>query len=66
MDRGAGSVAVLNPTSGPTTDPTVPAFPEVIDFVNPANPQAFFSFAFNVAGGSPERINNIYLPRPWN
>ena len=61
---GEGSVAILSPTAAEgTSDPAVPAFPEVIDFVNPANPQAFFSFAFLIAGGSGSNILNVYLPR---
>ena len=59
-----GSVAILSPTAlEGTTDPAVPAFPEVIPFVNPANPSAFFSFAWEVAGGSGNLVNAVYLPR---
>ncbi|MEE8105796.1 MAG: hypothetical protein V3T86_09710 [Planctomycetota bacterium] len=61
---GDGSVAILTPTAAEgTTDPKVLAFPESIDFVNPQNAQAFFSFAFLVAGGSGQNELNIYLPR---
>ncbi len=64
LSIGEGSIAILSPTAEEgTTDPEVPAFPEVIDFVNPANPQAFFSFAFLIAGGSGHELLNIYLPR---
>ena len=45
------------------SDPAVPAFPEQLDFVNPANPQAFFSFAFEVAGGSGNNIIEAFMPR---
>ncbi|MGQ0614922.1 MAG: hypothetical protein ACT4PV_14400 [Planctomycetaceae bacterium] len=59
-----GRVNVITPTAEEgTTDVAVPAFPLVIDFVNPANPQAFFSWAFLVAGGSGDNVINIYLPR---
>ncbi len=61
---GEGSVNVLNPTASEgTSDPAVPAFPSVIDFVNPANPQAFFSFAFVTAGGSRNNLLNVYMAR---
>ena len=59
---GQGSVNILNP-EGQTIDPAVPAFPEVVDFVNPANPKAFMSFAFLIAGGSGSNIINVYVPR---
>ncbi|MHC4451984.1 MAG: hypothetical protein ACYS0E_17900, partial [Planctomycetota bacterium] len=61
---GEGRVAILNPTAAEgTTDPAVPAFPDLINFVNPANPQAFFSFAFQTAGGSGANNLSIYMPR---
>ncbi|MHC4850344.1 MAG: hypothetical protein ACYTEG_18125, partial [Planctomycetota bacterium] len=61
---GEGRVAILNPTAEEgTTDPAVPAFPDLINFVNPANPQAFFSFAFQTAGGSGTNNLAIYMPR---
>ncbi len=63
---GEGSIAILSPTAAEgTSDPAVPAFPEVIDFVNPANPQAFFSFAFQVAGGSGSNLLSVYMPREF-
>ena len=59
-----GSVAILTPTATEgTTDPKVAAFPETVDFVNPENAQAFFSFKFLVAGGSGDNLLNVYLPR---
>jgi len=61
---GEGRINILSPTAlEGTTDVAVPAFPSTIDFVNPANPQAFFSFAFLVAGGSGDNLLNVYLPR---
>ncbi|MHC4667440.1 MAG: hypothetical protein ACYTFD_03455, partial [Planctomycetota bacterium] len=64
INVGEGSVNILTPTAAEgTTDPSVLAFPDVIDFVNPANPQAFFSFSFLIAGGSDNNINNIYTSR---
>jgi hypothetical protein len=61
---GIGSVTILSPTAAEgTTDPAVPAFPEVIDFVNPANPQAFFAYSFLLAGGSNANNNVVYVPR---
>jgi hypothetical protein len=61
---GEGAIAILSPTAAEgTTDPAVPAFPEVVDFVNPANAQAFFSYSFLVAGGSGNNINNVHVPR---
>ncbi|MEM9304989.1 MAG: hypothetical protein AAGE01_22950, partial [Pseudomonadota bacterium] len=57
-----GRINILNP-QGTSNDPSLPPFPDVIDFVNPANPNAFFSFAFNTAGGSGNNILNVYLPR---
>ncbi|MHC4957379.1 MAG: hypothetical protein ACYTGN_03315 [Planctomycetota bacterium] len=64
MQVGAGAVNIITPTAAEgTSDPQVPAFPDVIDFVNPANPQAFFSFAFQTAGGSGFNDLNIYMPR---
>lgn len=59
-----GSVNILNPTAQEgSSDPAVPAFPDVVDFVNPANPQAFFSFAFQTAGGTQNKILSVYMPR---
>jgi hypothetical protein len=64
MQVGAGAVNIITPTAAEgTSDPQVPAFPDVIDFVNPANPQAFFSFAFQAAGGSGSNFLSIYMPR---
>ncbi|MHC4670634.1 MAG: hypothetical protein ACYTFD_19830, partial [Planctomycetota bacterium] len=61
---GEGAVNILTPTAAEgTKDPAVIAFPDVIDFVNPANPQAFFSFSFLIAGGSDHNINNVYISR---
>ncbi|HEX5135740.1 MAG TPA: hypothetical protein VFY93_02125 [Planctomycetota bacterium] len=61
-----GSVAILTPTAEEgTTDPAMPAFPAVVPFVNPANPEAFFSFAFQIAGGSDVNAATIYGPREW-
>ncbi|MHC4224281.1 MAG: hypothetical protein ACYSUN_09855, partial [Planctomycetota bacterium] len=62
LNVAQGSVAILNPQNV-TVDPAVPAFPEVTDFVNPSNPQAFFSFAFQIAGGSTNNLSNVYIPR---
>ena len=57
-------MAILTPTAAQgTVDPAVPAFPEVIDFVNPANPEAFFSFAFLIAGGSGNNELEVFLCR---
>ena len=40
---GEGRITILTPTAAQgTSDSAVPAFPDIIDFVNPANPQAFF------------------------
>jgi len=59
-----GTINILNPTAEEgSNDPSVPAFPEVINFVNPANPLAFFSFPFQTAGGSGNNIIVVYLPR---
>jgi len=59
-----GSITLMTPTAAEgTIDPAVPAFPEVVDFVNPANPQGFFSLAFQLAGGSGSNIATVYLPR---
>jgi len=59
-----GLIAFITPTAAEgTVDPAVPAFPAVLDFVNPANPQAFFSLAFQMAGGSGFNLANAYLPR---
>ncbi len=64
INVGEGSVKILTPTSVEgTLDPALPEFPETITFVNPANPQAFFSSSFFVAGGSSSRLLNIYIPR---
>ncbi|MHC4135768.1 MAG: hypothetical protein ACYS0K_12370 [Planctomycetota bacterium] len=61
---GEGSVSILSPTAAEgTTDPAVPAFPEVIDYVNPANAQAFFAYSFLIAGGSNANNNVVYIPR---
>ena len=61
---GEGSVTILSPTAVEgTTDSAVPAFPEVIDYVNPANPQAFFAYSFLIAGGSDANRNVVYVPR---
>jgi len=61
---GEGSIAILTPTATEgSNDVAVPAFPNTVDFVNPANPQAFFSFAFQVAGGSGDNELNVYMPR---
>ncbi|MHC4931559.1 MAG: hypothetical protein ACYTGV_05140, partial [Planctomycetota bacterium] len=62
LNIGAGSVAILTPQTV-TVDPRVPAFPEVLEFVNPSNPQAFFSFSFEIAGGSTDNLLRVYLPR---
>ena len=59
---GEGSINILTP-EGNTSDPAVPAFPPSIDFVNPANETAFFSWAFPIAGGSGSNLANIYIPR---
>ena len=59
-----GSISILNPTfQEGSNDPAVPAFPDVINFVNPADPQAFFSFPFEAAGGTGNNIIVVYLPR---
>ena len=64
LSVGEGSINFMTPTAKEgTADPAVPAFPDVIDFVNPANPQAFFSFAFEVAGGSGNNIVEVFMPR---
>ncbi|MHC4669240.1 MAG: hypothetical protein ACYTFD_12615, partial [Planctomycetota bacterium] len=64
INIGEGAVNILTPTAAEgTTDPAVIPFPDVIDFVNPANPQAFFSFSFLIAGGSDNNINNVYISR---
>jgi len=61
-----GTIVILTPTAEEgTTDPAVPAFPSVVSFVNPANPEAFFSFAFQIAGGSNVNAATIYGPREW-
>ncbi|MHC4225017.1 MAG: hypothetical protein ACYSUN_13575 [Planctomycetota bacterium] len=62
LNIGAGSVAILTPQTV-TVDPRVPAFPEVLEFVNPSNPQAFFSFSFEIAGGSTDNLLRVYIPR---
>jgi len=59
-----GSISILNPTfQEGSNDPAVPAFPDVINFVNPADPQAFFSFPFEAAGGTGNNIIVVYMPR---
>ncbi|MHC4820069.1 MAG: hypothetical protein ACYTF8_18700, partial [Planctomycetota bacterium] len=64
INVGEGSITILSPTAAEgTTDPAVPAFPEVVDYVNPANPQAFFAFPFLIAGGSNANQNVVYVPR---
>jgi len=64
VNVGEGSIAILSPTAAEgTKDPQVPAFPEVVPFVNPANPKAFFSFSFLVAGGSGKNKLSIFAPR---
>jgi hypothetical protein len=61
-----GTIAILTPTAEEgTKDPAVPAFPSVVPFVNPANPEAFVSFAFQIAGGSNVNAATIYGPREW-
>ncbi|MFB3066147.1 MAG: hypothetical protein ACE10D_06490, partial [Planctomycetota bacterium] len=61
---GQGSVNIITPTPGVgTTDPLVPATPGVVDFVNPANPSAFFPLDWQVAGGTGDTRVNIYFPR---
>ncbi|MHC4974778.1 MAG: hypothetical protein ACYTG3_20875, partial [Planctomycetota bacterium] len=64
INVGEGSITILSPTAAEgTTDPAVPAFPDVVDYVNPANPQAFFAFPFLIAGGSNSNANVVYVPR---
>jgi len=64
LEIGEGMINIITPTAqAGTSDPLVPAFHDVISFVNPADPQAFFSFKFLVAGGTGNNINNVYLPR---
>jgi len=66
LDVGEGRVAILTPTAEEgTRDPALPAFPAMVPFVNPANPEAFFSFSFEIAGGSGENVATIYAPREW-
>jgi hypothetical protein len=66
VNVSAGTIAVLTPTAEEgTKDPAVPAFPSVVPFVNPANPEAFFSFPFQIAGGSNNNAATIYGPREW-
>ncbi|MHC4491531.1 MAG: hypothetical protein ACYTDU_07900 [Planctomycetota bacterium] len=61
---GEGAISILSPTAAEgTADPAVPAFPEVIDYVNPANAQAFFAYSFLIAGGSNNNNNVVYVPR---
>ena len=61
---GDGSITILTPTAEEgTSDSAVPAFPLTLDFVSPANPQGFFSWAFLVAGGSGVNTLNAYMPR---
>ena len=64
LNIGQGSLSFITPTAAEgTADPAVPAFPTVINFVNPADPQAFFSFPFLVAGGTGNNILTVYMPR---
>ena len=63
MTIDQGSVAVITPNNNVTTDVDVPAFPFEIDFVNPADGDSFFSFAFQVAGGTTDKDLNVYIPR---
>jgi hypothetical protein len=66
VNVGEGTIAILTPTAQEgTSDPAVPAFPAVVSFVNPANPEAFFSFPFLIAGGSNNNLATIYGPREW-
>ncbi len=66
VNVGEGSIAILTPTAEEgTVDPAVPAFASVVPFVNPANPEAFFSFPFQIAGGSNNNAATIYAPREW-
>ncbi|MHC4952383.1 MAG: hypothetical protein ACYTGZ_00710 [Planctomycetota bacterium] len=59
-----GKINILNPTAlEGSNDPAIPAFPKVINFVNPANPQAFFSFPFETAGGTGNNLLTVYMPR---
>jgi hypothetical protein len=61
-----GTIVILTPTAEEgTKDPAVPACPSVVPFVNPANPEAFFSFPFQIAGGSNINLATIYAPREW-
>jgi hypothetical protein len=63
---GEGTIAIVTPTAEEgTADPAVPAFPAAVPFVNPANPEAFFSFAFLLAGGSGDNVATVYGPREW-
>ncbi len=66
LDVGEGTIAILTPTAEEgTSDPAVPAFPAAVPFVNPSNPEAFFSFAFELAGGSGDVAATVYGPREW-
>ncbi len=66
IEIGEGRVAILTPTAEEgTSDPAVPAFPARIPFVNPANPEAFFSFAFLLGGGSGKNVATVHGPREW-
>jgi len=66
INVGLGSIAILSPTAAEgTIDPELPAFPARIPFVNPANPNAFFSYAWEVAGGSNNNRLNVYIPREF-
>jgi hypothetical protein len=66
VNVGEGAIAILTPTAEEgTSDPAVPAFPNVVPFVNPANPEAFFAFPFLIAGGSNNNVATIYGPREW-
>ena len=64
VNVGQGTVAILTPTDVEgTSDPAVPAFPTALPFVNPANPAAFFSWPFLIAGGSNNNLARVYMPR---
>jgi len=66
LEIGEGTIAILTPTAEEgTSDPAVPAFPAVVPFVNPASAEAFFAFAFLLAGGSNDNVATVYAPREW-
>jgi hypothetical protein len=66
LEVGEGRIAILTPTAEEgTSDPAVPAFPALIPFVNPRNPEAFYSFAFLLGGGSGDNLATVYGPREW-